>query len=262
MDAAACARAAGLFAANRLRPGPFPGLPEDCRPTSETEGYAVQDAVHRALSARGHGALAGHKIGCTTPVMQRFLAIGQPCAGRIFAPTVHHGHGRFSHAGFHHVGVECEIAVRLDRTLAAPPFTVEAVAPAVGAVMAAIEVVDDRYADYRRLDAPTLIGDDFFNAGCVLGPPVAASRGLDLAALGGGMTINGQPVGRGTGSDILGHPLAALAWLAGLRAGQAQPLEAGSFVLLGSLVETRWVAAGDRVAIAIDALGEASADFT
>ena len=35
--------------------------------------------------------------------------------------------------------------------------------------MAAIEVVDDRYADYRALDAPTLVADDFFNAACVLG---------------------------------------------------------------------------------------------
>ncbi len=35
-------------------------------------------------------------------------------------------------------------------------------------------------------------------------------------------------------------------------------LAAGEFVLLGSVVETRWVAAGDRVEIEIEGLGQAS----
>jgi 2-keto-4-pentenoate hydratase len=127
--------------------------------------------------------------------------------------------------------------------------------------MAAIEVVDDRYEDYRSLDAPTLIADDFFNAGCVLGAPVATGRELDLAGLRGRMMINGVEVGTGRGRDILGHPLEALAWLANALAARGGQLEAGEFVLLGSVVETRWVEAGDRVEIAIEGLGRASCQF-
>jgi 2-keto-4-pentenoate hydratase len=127
--------------------------------------------------------------------------------------------------------------------------------------MAAIEVVDDRYQDYRSLDTPTLIADDFFNAGCVLAAPVETWRALDLAALRGRMTINGVEVGRGKGGDILGHPLEALAWLANALAAQGRQLEAGMFVLLGSVVETRWVEAGDLVEIAIEGLGRASCEF-
>ena len=106
--------------------------------------------------------------------------------------------------------------------------------------MAAIEVVDDRYEDYRALDVPTLIADDFFNAACVLGVPVAAWRDLDLAALRGRMSINGADVGTGRGGDILGHPLEALAWLANALVARGSCLESGEFVL-GSVVETRWV---------------------
>ena len=98
--------------------------------------------------------------------MQRFLNIGNPCAGGVFAPTVKHERGRFRHADFLHVGVECEIAVRLARPC--PPLarlmTADSVAGAIGACMAAIEVVDDRYEDYKSFDTPTLIADDFFNA--------------------------------------------------------------------------------------------------
>ena len=38
------------------------------------------------------------------------------------------------------------------------PYDRQTVAAAVGACMAAIEVVDDRYEDYRALDVPTLSG--------------------------------------------------------------------------------------------------------
>ena len=37
---------------------------------------------------------------------------------------------------------------------------------------------------------------------------------------------------------------------------------AWEFVLLGSVVETRWVSIGDEVAVAIDGLGEVRATFT
>ena len=118
MSDQAIQRAAGLLAAARLGRHRLDGLPEDCRPQGEAAAYRIQDALHARLTAAGHGALAGHKIGCTTAVMQQFLGIANPCAGGIFAPTVQHLDGRLAHAGFLHVGVECEIAVRLARPAA------------------------------------------------------------------------------------------------------------------------------------------------
>jgi 2-oxo-3-hexenedioate decarboxylase/2-keto-4-pentenoate hydratase len=111
------------------------------------------------------------------------------------------------------------------------------------------------------LDVATLVADDFFNAGCVLGPPVAQWRDLDLPALRGVTRLNGVEVGSGEGRAVMGHPFEALAWLANLRAGLGRPLRAGEFVLLGSVVETRWVSPGDEVAVAIEGLGEVRAAF-
>ena len=256
-------RAAGLLAEARLGRRRFAGLPADCRPADEAAAYRIQDALHARLGAAGQGPLAGHKIGCTTAVMQQFLGIANPCAGGVLAPTVRHRVGSFAHADFLHVGVECEIAVRLARPLpaAGAPYEEAGVAAAVGACMAAIEVVDDRYEDYRS-HTPTLIADDFFNAGCVLGDPVESWHELDLAALEGSMTINGSAVGRGRGGDILGHPLRALAWLANALAARGRALQPGEFVLLGSVVQTRWVERGDLVEIEIAGLGRASGAFT
>jgi 2-keto-4-pentenoate hydratase len=263
MEARAIDEAAALLCEARLGRARFAGLPDGRRPVDEAEAYAIQDALHTKLVAAGRGPLVGHKIGCTTAVMQRFLGIDNPCAGGVLQPGVQRREGSFRHADFLRVGVECEIAVALARDLpaSAAPYGRHNVGDAVGACMAAIEVVDDRYEDYRALDPLTLVADDFFHAGCVLGEPVADWRELDLPALVGRMAINGADVGSGQGRDVLGHPLSALAWLANLGAAHDRPLRAGEFVLLGSVVETRWLAAGDRVEIAIEGLGTASARF-
>ena len=255
--------AADLFAAARLSRKPFDGLPETCRPSGEAEAYRVQDRLHEKLEAAGQGRAVAHKIGCTTEVMQRYLGIHNPCAGGLFSNSIHRDEGKFHHGDFLRVGVECEIAVRLggDLSRGASAHDQASVAAAVEACMAAIEIVDDRYVDYKKLDTPTLIADDFFNAGAVIGPAVHDWRSLDLAGLAGRMRLNGETVGEGRGADILGHPLNALAWLANAQNARGRSLRAGEIVLLGSVVQTRWLDQGDAVEVEIDGLGQAKAVF-
>ena len=127
--------------------------------------------------------------------------------------------------------------------------------------MAAIEVVEDRYVDYRALDTPTLIADDFFHYGCVLGTEVDHVDPGALGEVAATMAINQVDVGRGRGTDILGNPLVVLAWLANHCVSYGTPLRAGDVVLLGSLVQTQWVAPGDGVEVHNDVLGDVRASF-
>ncbi len=252
-----------IFVAARERRHRVPApLPPDCRPPSLDDAYRVQAALNERL--RGSlGAVSGRKIGCTTPVMQRYLRIEHPCAGALHAARVFRSPATVPYAAHWRPGVECEIAVRLGRPLPAAeaPFERADVAAAVESCMAAIEIVDDRYDDFRALDAASLIADDFFSAGAVLGAPVSTRSGLDLAALRGTMTINDADVGSGTGADVMGHPFEALAWLANHAAAMGRPLSEGDVVLTGSIVETRWVEPGDNVRVEIESLGEASVSF-
>ncbi len=258
------APAAAALLRQRLSLTPITGLPAGHAPATTTEGYALQQELNRQLVEAGMGEVVGHKIGCTTSVMQAFLGINQPCAGRIFGNTVMHRHGRVPRHGFVRIGMECEIAVRLQRDLPprAEPYSRQDVASAVAEVMAAIELVDERYRDFRTLGVATLIADDFFNSGCVLGDPVHDWQALDLAGVTGRAWINGAEVGVGKGELVMGHPLNALAWLANIQHEHGLPgLKAGEFVMLGSVVETKWLNAGDRVRIAIDHLGEVTLDI-
>ena len=263
MDDDRLSEAAALLAEARLGGKTFDRLPETCRPQTEAEAYAVQTQLHEALDAADLGPLIGRKIGCTTEVMQRYLGIHSPCAGGLFAPMIQTTPARFRHQDFRRVGVECEIAVRLGADLhpRSGGHDRTSVGEAVESCMAAIEIVDDRYQDYRALDTPTLIADDFFNAGAVLGPAISGWRSLDLAALQGRMSVDGEIVGEGVGAAILGHPFEALAWLAEAMNGRGERLSAGDIVLLGSIVQTQWIESGSTVDIAIDGLGTASVHF-
>jgi len=253
---------AELLARHRLEGLVFGGFPVESRPESEQEGYEIQTLLHELLEASGHGTVTGHKIGCTTPTMQAYLNIPRPAGGGVFDSTVQHVDGRFRHADFIRPGVECELAVRLGRDLDAgsAPFDRSQIAAAVGSIMAAIEVVDDRYADWGSLGAIQLIADDFFGAGCVLGAEREPGE-LDLTAVSARMTINGVEVGAGVGADILGDPLTALMWLVNEMAGYGQSFRRGSFVLLGSLVQTHWVEQDDVVVVENVPLGRVTARF-
>lgn len=248
---------------NRLNPKPLPAPDFTLVPTNLAEAYDLQDVLHREIEEAGGGTVCGYKIGCTSKVMQEYLGINSPCAGGVFDKTVFNGKGVFPFKDFAKPGVECEIAVRLGKDINAldAPHSRESVADAVEACMASIEIVDDRYTDFSKFTAETLVIDDFFDAGCVLGQPVEDWRSLDLAALTGRLLVNGEEVSSGVGADILGHPLDALVWLANARASRNMGLKKGAFVTLGSVVKTHWVEAGDTVEIDFGALGRVSAEF-
>src|SRR5437899_273113 len=119
--------AAQTIASARRDRSPLHPLAGDAAPQTEAEGYRIQDAVHDLLAA-DFGTLVGYKIGCTSPVMQRYLDIPHPCGGGVFAKGVHQSGASLSANDFVRVGVECEIAVRLGRDLAPSraPFTADA----------------------------------------------------------------------------------------------------------------------------------------
>ncbi|MGH7223920.1 MAG: fumarylacetoacetate hydrolase family protein, partial [Gemmataceae bacterium] len=116
-------------------------------------------------------------------------------------------------------------------------------------------------AQWETLGAPTLVADDFFAAGCVLGTEIARSAAPDLLQVTGRALLNGIEVARGSGADVLGHPAHALAWLANHLATEGRGLHEGQLVLTGSLVKTLWLKAGDRVVMDLSGLGKVEAEF-
>jgi 2-keto-4-pentenoate hydratase len=252
--------AAELIAETRLARQKLSSLPEALRPVDEKAAYTLQDEISAILSQRSFGPTIGYKIGCTTLAMQKYLGIDHPAAGYMYAASSTPNGATIARKDFVRPGVECEIAVSLAAPLRAEnaPFQRETILPAIGAVHAAIEIVDERYEDWRALGGDTLIADDFFHAGIIMGPAVTGWRDLDLPGVVGVTRVNGKEAGRGRGEDILGHPLDALAWLANHCAGRGRDVPAGAVVSLGALVPVQWLSPGDHAEIEIEGLGSLS----
>lgn len=246
-------RAAETLAALRLRSdgmGAIRDLPEDIRPPDLMAAYEVQARLRNRLASKAPGPQMGWKIGCTTPVMQQYLKIPHPCAGTLYRGSIQREVGTLVASDYLRLGLECEIAVQLARDLPLRDVLYETVdmLDAVSGVMASIEIVEHRFEDFLKASTPSLVADDFFSAGCVLGRPVSMEVAGNLATLRGGFSVGGaRPAETGTGVEILGHPLTALAWLADQAARLGTPLQAGQIVTLGSVVKTIYPQPGQRI---------------
>ncbi len=236
----------------------FAPLPAELAPQSSADAYAVQ-AAFVALRAEQLGPVAGYKIALTTPAMRAMTGMSDCIAGDMLERTVLRGPVRLRAADYVHLLVEFEIAFELAEDLPAvdAPFTRERVAQAVGAAMPALELADDRDADYGRLAQYPLmlIADNAWNEGAVLGAPVRDWRRIDLAALRGAAFVNGREAGEGRGADVMGHPLEALAWIANNLAWRGLGLWRSDVVITGSLVPSRYPRAGDVVRFDAGELG-------
>jgi 2-keto-4-pentenoate hydratase len=220
--------------------------------------YAVQQRFVRLLRDRGGVAVAGYKVALTSKRMQAMCGIDHPAAGVVLANRVYPSGVTLKAADFGRVGLEFEIGVRIGRDLPASsgPFTFEKLADSVAAVCPAFEVVDDRRANYAELEIATLIADNAWNAGIVLG--TWRTEWPDLAAVRGTVKLNGVEIDAGHGRDVLGHPFAPLVWLAERLAQTGAGLRAGDVVLTGSLVTTRFPAVTEAYDFAVEGLGSVS----
>ena len=225
-------------------------------PADLDEAYRVRAAYEAIESAAGRGAVAGYKIGLTTPIMQKLCGVDEPCFGAIFASEMHHRRAELPVGAYCRLGIETEIAVRLGEDLPQGGGRAR-VAAAVESCMAAIELLEDLRHDYKRLSAAAMVAGNVWNAGVVLGPPVTDWRRLDLAAVTSRLTINGREIGSGKGSDVMGNPLNALSWLADKLAAAGTPLRRGMIVMTGSMVPIQFPAAGDRAVVEVSGLGSA-----
>jgi 2-keto-4-pentenoate hydratase len=229
----------------------YENLPAELAPRTISEAYDVQEAL-RDLWIPVHGAVAGLKIATTTKVMQQLMGIDHPCAGIIYANHVHLSPARISKESFQNLAIECELAIRLGHNQAqtTAPFTRDTVKQVIAAAMPAFELIEDRHAVYRETEALSLIADNAWNGGIIIGRDAAVPDG-DLDKLPGRLLINGQEVRAGKTDD----PLGALAWIANLAAERDRPITAGMIVITGSVIATLPVATGDKLVFVLEGLG-------
>jgi 2-keto-4-pentenoate hydratase len=237
MEDIAAERAAKMLLAEHKANQRFKTLAPPLAPATISDAYDIQEK-YVALLRGEHGDAVGYKVGLTSAAMQAFCGIDHPIAGVVLASRLHRSGATARRSNFGRLGLEFEIAVRIksDVPITAGSYSAETITPHIDGVCAAIELVDDRDADYASLDVRSLVADNSWNAGIVLSQ--FATTWPDLESVLGRATKDRAAIGEGHGRDILGHPFNSVAWLATQLASRGVGLRAGQVVMTGSVMKT------------------------
>lgn len=235
-------------------------IPEDIRPGTREDGYAVQ----ALLEERSASPLFGWKIAATSLAGQKHINVTGPLAGRLLAEKAFSSGAELTFGVNHMKVAEAEFAFRMGRDLPprAQPYTVDEVLAAVATLHPAIEVPDSRFDDFTIVGAPQLIADNACAHLFVLGDAAPASwRDVDLVEHRVTGTVAGGAVHEGKGANVLGDPRVALAWLANELSGLAITLAANQVVTTGTCLVPLPIAAGSRVVMDFGAFGKVTAQL-
>ena len=222
------------------------------------EAYTVQQALQPLLATR-RGPIAGRKIALSSKAMQQMVGIDQPIAGAFFGGDIIQSPAEVSLSSFRHMGIEAELAFTLARSFA-PGDPLDDLPALIAKVQPAFELVEDKDADYATLDALSLVADNAWCGGVVLGTPIAGWQNLDLANLSGRFDQTGHPTEiTNTGAA---DPWTSLEWLLRHVTGQGDTLDAGEVLITGSAVRTRFPGAGESLSYALDVGADVSISLT
>lgn len=257
--------AAALLAARRDR-RPIARLPQDCAPETISAAYEIQVALVETLCRGGEPtAIAGFKIGATGRAAREFLGLDGPFYGCLLTDRILDSPARISRADFNFCLIEPEFAVRLGQDLPPrhEPFSRADVVGAVTSLHPAFEVVASAYGEaWQDAGAPGLIADNGVHGCLILGPGTQDWRELDLAEHEAVFHRNGREEGRGRGVNAYGHPLDALAWLAGQAPAGGRGLKAGDIVTTGVVTPFLQAGAGDILTADFGTLGTLRLEVT
>jgi len=222
-------------------------LPDGTRPQSVDDAHAIQDATVAALGA----TIVGWKVSVIDGVVNR---------GALLAPRALQSPAHMRAADVPMLGVEAEIAFRFDRDLPARdvPYTRDEVAACVTA-LAAIEVVDTRFADYASTPVIDRLADFISNGGFVAGTVRPDWQTIDLAALKATLLINGKTVVEQVGGHVTRDPIIPAIALANALRGQGIPK--GRVITTGTFTGLYLAKPGDRVEARFEGFGNVEVEF-
>ena len=232
----------------------YPGLSAD-------SGYAAARKLHEHRLAKGWKP-TGRKIGFTNRTLWERYGVHEPIWGTVYDRTLilsEDNKAIVPLANLSQPRIEPEICFRIQSP---PPVTKDpdALLGCIEWVAHSVEIVQCHHPDWKLALADGT-ADNGLHGRLILGTPVDVRRISGLAAalpfLKVSLKKDGEIKDQGTGANVLGSPLLALAFLVELLARQQEhaPLEAGEIISTGTLTDAHPVRAGETWSTRIAGLG-------
>src|SRR5476651_82315 len=229
----------------------FPGITLD-------DSYAISTEVAQRKIAAG-AKLIGHKVGLTSKAMQRSSMIDEPDYGHLLDNMMIADGAKVPHENFCRPRVEVELAFIMGKRLLGPGVGLAEVLRATEYVVPAIEIVDARIRDQRKIF--DTVADNGAAAGIVIGGRPVGPMDVDLRWVGGIMYRNSEIEETGVAAGVLGHPALGVAWLANKLGQHGVALEPGHLVLAGSFTRVVFAQKGDTLHADFGPLGGLAVQF-
>jgi 2-keto-4-pentenoate hydratase len=216
------------------------------------QAYFLQAEV-TLLRVQREEKVIGYKVGCTSQMVQKQLAINEPIFARVFDTGRFESGAELSCSRFANLAVEGELAVRLGQDVSAPVGVGECRA-AIASVFPVIEL--HHYVLRSPQPSPAeLVASGGMHAGLVLPDREACLSDLESLSV----WIDDERIGKVSGADVTELAVRSVSWLADRLAEQGLTLARGQVVLTGSLLPLYTVKPDMRVVAALTPLGRSSA---
>jgi 2-oxo-hept-3-ene-1,7-dioate hydratase len=222
------------------------------------DSYAISTEVANRKIAAG-AELIGHKVGLTSKAMQRSSQIDEPDYGHLLDSMMIADGAKVRHENYCLPRVEIELAFILGKPLRGPGIGLPEVLRATEYVVPAIEIVDARLRDQRKIF--DTVADNGAAAGIVIGGRPIGPMDVDLRWVGGIMYRNSEIEETGVAAGVLGHPALGVAWLANKLGSHGVALEPGHLVLAGSFTRVVFARKGDTLHADFGSLGGIAIQF-
>ncbi len=218
--------------------------------TAGPNGFTIEDGYQLggrrfARRVRGGWERSGLKIGFTNQRRWKELGLDQPIWAPIYRETVFE-RGVLGIEEFVQPRIEPEIVFGFGSPLEAGAGAA-AIAQAIAWVAPAFEIVECHFAGWAIQPADA-IADAGLHAALVLGRRTSFSP--EAATLLPGLRVtlmkDGEVVAQGSGSDVLGGPVLAVAWLLQALPAAGEAIRVGDVVTTGTLTEALPIAGGER----------------
>lgn len=236
-------------------------------PISDTipGGLSVEDAnmicegnLQRRLDAGEK--LAGYKIGFTNIPVREKMGFSDSMYGYLFESMILKSGVTVSMDELIEPKIECEICFKLGQKLEGKDLTIEEVLAATEGLGASFEICDARIVGWQ-CPFPDIVADNGFAGRVVLSNHWHPVGDVDLPRETGVLYQSSDRLADGKGSLAMGHPAAAVSWLAGRLADRGKGLKSGQIVMTGTLTPIRLIERGASYTADFTTLGEVTATF-
>lgn len=201
----------------------------------EVKGYAIQDALVQHLKSFYQTEVQGYKVSMTSDETQAYANTHEPAYGTLFKSSFYNTGDHVALDTFFAPLIEPELVFVLTDDLPEQPTAEDVLNHSQ--LVPAIEIPDARYKDwFPNFTLGDILADNTATGAVVLGKAISQLDYTTLGEVEMTLAFNGVTLKTGQATEVLGHPVKSVQWLAQKLATHGKSLKKGDIISSGTFI--------------------------